>query len=125
MTRTLDIVLTFVFISCFGFYTLLGYAFGGLSSENPGLYLLITIAGLVFLSISITKKEKKQFILTRMLGLLLVPSLLYFDIKHSFTKGAFEEIVTSVITYLPVIIFLAFGVVSIIRMINVHRENSG
>jgi uncharacterized membrane protein len=102
----------------------LGLAFGGLSSENHKIYVLATVAGLIFIGLSVFKKSKKWFIFDRSIGLLLVPALIVFDIRNSFmpVNGLKETI--KALTYFPLILFFFYAAYSLIRIVTALRQTS-
>jgi hypothetical protein len=125
MSKRADIVITSLFLLVFGFYTLLGFAFGGMGGENHSPYILATTVGLMFLIGSLTVRSVNGLIWTRILGLILVPSLIYFDVRSRYTFEAFWSDFFSILTYFPTLVFISYVTSSIMRIRSVTQLNSG
>ena len=125
MSKRADIVITSLFFLFFGFYTLFGFAFGGMGGENHTPYILATVVGLILLVASLTVRSIQRLIWTRILGLVLVASLLYFDIKSLYTFETFWSNFLSLLTYFPTLVFISYVTSSIKRLLSATRQNSG
>src|SRR5688500_4488277 len=122
MTRRADIIITCLFLLFFGFYTFFGFVFGGMGGENNTPYILATVSGLILLLASLRGSSIKRLTWTRILGLLLVASLLYFDLKSQYTFETFWNNFLSVLTYFPTIAFLSYLTSSIIRLRSARKQ---
>ena len=116
MSRTADTGLTILFLLYFSNYTLMGFVWGGMSGETYMPFVLTTFVGLIFIIVSATTKSKGIFIVTRIIGLCLVPFLIYFEIRNSFTFDTKWEFTKAMLTYLPTILFLIYLFYSTIRL---------
>ena len=124
MTKTADTGLTIVFLVYFSYYTLMGFVWGGMSGEIYMPFVLTTFLGLVLILVSVTTKSKDIFTVTRIVGLYLVPFLIYFDIGHSFAFDTKWELIKAMLTYLPTILFLIYLFYSTIRLTIIIRQKS-
>jgi hypothetical protein len=126
MTKAVDSGLTTLFLLYFLYYVIMGIGFGGLSGDNYYIfYIFLTIVGLIFVLNSVVTKSKKVFFWTRLIGLLLVPALIYFDLKNSYTFYNSWENIKDIFTYLPAIIFAIYTLYSLVRISVVSRQKSG
>lgn len=125
MSKRADIVITSLFLLIFGFYTLLGFAFAGMGGENHTPYILATVVGLILLVASLIVRSIQRLIWTRILGLVLVASLLYFDIKSLYRFETFWSDFLSLLTYFPTLVFISYVTSSIKRILSATRQNSG
>ena len=125
MSKRADIVITSLFLLIFGFYTLFGFAFGGMGGENHTPYIVATVVGLILLVASLIVRSIQRLIWTRILGLVLVAALLYFYIKGLYTFETFWSRLLSLLTYFPTLIFISYVTSSIMRLLRATRQNSG
>lgn len=125
MSKRADVVITSLFLLIFGFYTLFGFAFGGMGGQNHTPYITATVVGLILLVASLTVRSIQRLIWTRILGLILVASLLYFDIKSLYTFETFWSNFLSLLTYFPTLVFIFYVTSSIVRLNSVTRQNNG
>lgn len=123
--KSIDITITTLFLIYWGYYALMGMVFGGTTKENSLLYVAITIIGLILIWISSLVKSVKNIAWIRFVGLILIHSLLYFDIKVS---GGFEEpwelIEYLSLGYLPVIVFVIFSIYHVFKLSYINRQNA-
>ena len=124
MSKTADTGLTVLFLLYFSYYTLMGFVWGGMSGDTYIPFVLTTFVGLIFIIVSATTKSKGIFTLTRIVGLCLVPFLIFDDIRHSFTFDTKWEFIKAMLTYLPTILFLIYFSYSIIRLTTIVRQKS-
>src|SRR4051812_21640245 len=85
MSKSADTGLSTLFMLYFGYYTVMGFVWGGMSGESYIPYVLSTLTGLIFILISAITNSRATFTVTRIIGLCLVPFFIIFDIKGSFT----------------------------------------
>lgn len=117
MPRIADISLSFLFVAFFGYYGLLGYAFGSLSGENPLPYVWLTIVGITAIVVSIFIKPVPYFMLIRGIGLLLLLPMVIFDLNHSFAPQTSDaERIRFIFTYSPVIFIGVYILISLVRL---------
>jgi hypothetical protein len=116
MARKADLVISICFLLYYCYYTLMGFVFGGMSRENYYPYLFLTIVGLVLIGISLFVKAASFFSVMRIIGIVFVTALLYFDIKGSFIFETKGDIIKTIFTYFPSIVFLIFSIFSLIRI---------
>jgi hypothetical protein len=116
MTRKADLIITIFFLLYYTYYTSLGFVFGGMSRENYYPYLVLTAIGLLLIVASLLFKTIPIFSGTRITGIILIIALLYFDIKGSFIFKTKWDVIKTTLTYFPVIVFLIFLVLSLIRI---------
>ena len=116
MKKRTDVIITTLFLLIFGFYTLFGWAFGGMGGENQVPYVTATVAGLMLLFVSLTVSSIKKLFWTRIAGLVLVASLLYFDIRSLYTLETFWKNLLSVLAYFPLMVFMLYVFFSIRRL---------
>jgi hypothetical protein len=125
MMKSIDILFTVLLVIYYGYYCLLGFAFGGLSGENPAMFVLLTIGGIAVILTSLFAKRTKQFILLRLIGILLLPALILFDLIHSINFSNMDMGTwINIFTYSPILILLIYTIVSILRIRLIMRYNS-
>jgi hypothetical protein len=117
MKRKPDLIITICFLLYYCYYTLLGFVFGGMSRENYFPYLYLTIIGLLLIGASLFAKTASFFSIVRIVGIILITALLYFDLKGSFIFENRGEIIKTIFTYFPSIAFLIFSIFSMVRIV--------
>jgi hypothetical protein len=109
--RTTDRILSTLFVFYFIYYCLMGLAFGS------GTIVLFTLLGLILMVISLFVKKRSHFISTRLAGLALTSSLVYYDITHGFI-----QITLDILVYTPVTVFLLFAIWSAVLILRASRN---
>jgi len=123
--KSIDAVITTLFLIVWSYYAVMGIVFSRLSKENYVPYVLITITGLILIWVSSMMKSAKSLAWPRFLGLVLVHPLIYFDIK---VNGGFEEPLELVkymsLGYSPVIVYVIFSIYHVLKLSNVNRPKA-
>ena len=116
MARKTDLMVTICFLIYYCYYTAIGFVFGGMSRENYYPYLFFTLIGLMLIIASLFCKTISIYSITRIVGLLLTTTLLYFDIKGSFVHETTWDTIKTLLSYFPAIVFLTFSIFSLVRI---------
>jgi hypothetical protein len=123
MPKVADLSLSFLFILFFGYYGLLGYAFGSFSSEDPLPYALGLAGGIAAIAVSIYIRSVPGFVLTRGIGLLFLLPMVLFDLNHSFSPQTSDgQLIRFLLTYPPVLTNGAWFLVSILRLEKLQED---
>ena len=76
--------LTIVLVIMLAYYLLMALVFGGMGGENQMPYVALATVGGVCIVWSLFVKTRLTFILLRFVGIVLVSTIVYFDMKDRF-----------------------------------------
>jgi hypothetical protein len=110
MTKPGDVLLTIVFTLFFGYYALLGMAFG--VAPWLALLCLLGIGSVIF---SFFQSSKWRYLLFRCLGLLLIQPLIISDHVRSYPSQNAGDLVINSLFNLPNLLLFALLVFSAFR----------
>ena len=106
--------LTIVLVVLLAYYLLLALVFAGMGGENQMPYVGLATVGGVCIVWSLFVKTRLAFLLLRFAGIVLVSTLVYFDMKDRIHVETLGDALAEM-TYFPVLCLVAYSVHSVFR----------